>query len=78
MHTVLFRIKIYDADGISFRVYFENLGILLRSKRWGGKASEASSNVYVSTSGCHKRHTPSQTLVVYFATGIRTDRNKPK
>jgi len=78
MHTVLVRIKIYDVDGTSFRVYFENLGILLRSKRLGGKASEVSSSVYISTSGYHKQHTPSQILVVYFATGIRTDRNKPK
>ena len=78
MHTVLVRITIYDVDGIFFRVYFQNLGILLRSKRRVGKASEASSSVYISTSGYHKRHTPSQILVVYFATGIRTDRNNPK
>jgi hypothetical protein len=78
MHTVLDRIKIYYIGGISFRVYFENLGTLLRAKRSGGKASEASSSVSISTTGYHKLHTPSQILVVYFATGIRTDRNKPK
>lgn len=70
--------KIYDVDGISFPVHFENLGTLLRSKCWGGKASEASSSVCISTSGYHKWHMPSQILVVYFVTGIRTDRNKPK
>ena len=78
MLTVLVTIKIYDVYDISFRVYFENLGILLRSKRWGLKASEARSSLCINTSGYHKRHTPSQILVVYFATGIRTDRNKPK
>jgi hypothetical protein len=78
MHTVLVRIQIYDVCSIPFRVYSENLDILFRSKCWGAKASEASSSVCISTSGYHKRHTPSQILVVYFATGIRTDRNKPK